>query len=111
MSIQIEITQLQSVPDRLPGWEDNFVIPKQYSEVVMAEIACGRITQVTRRAIVQDVASLCFNYCKYPTMSQLEVVSSKLVATFPVLADTIGTGHVSVVINPYLESCVMMYST
>lgn len=61
----------------------------------MAEIASGQITQVTRRAIVQDVSAKCLNYCKYPTTNQLEVIASKIVSAFPVLADTLGTGHVS----------------
>ena len=86
---------IQYVPDRQPGWEDDFVVPKQYSQTVMIELTSGQITTTTRRAIVQDVAAKCLNYCKYPTSGQIEVVASKIVSTFPILADTIGTGHVS----------------
>lgn len=75
------------------------MVPRQYSETVMREISTGQITQVTRRAIIQDVSAKCLNYCKYPTTNQLEVVASKIVSTFPVLADTLGTGHVSLL--PY----------
>ena len=58
---------IQSVPDRLPGWEDKFAIPKQYSETVMTELSSGKITGTTRRAIVQDVAAKCLNYCNKST--------------------------------------------
>ena len=61
----------------------------------MTELSFGLITGVTRRAITQDVAAICLNHCKYPSIQQLEVVASKIVAEFPVLADTIGTGHAS----------------
>ena len=67
------------VPDRETGWEDGFVVPKQYKQSVMVELSSGCITHVTRRAIVQDVAAICLNYCKYPT------IASKIVTTFPVL--------------------------
>ena len=81
----------------MPGWEGTFVIPRQYSQRVMDELSTGQITCTTRRAIIQDVSAKCLNHCKYPTSEQLAlvVVASKIVAAFPVLADTIGTGHVS----------------
>lgn len=96
--VPVQNQPIQRVPDRLPGWEDTFVVPKQYSQTVMAELTSGRVTGTTRRAITQDVATKCLNYCKYPTSGQLEVVASKIVAVFPILADTIGTGHVSITI-------------
>ena len=86
---------MQSVPYHLPGWEDEFIVPKQYSEIVMAELTTGQVTDITRRAIVQDVAAKCLNYCKYPSNNQIQVVASKIVSTFPILKDTIGTGSVS----------------
>lgn len=85
---------MQCVPDRLPGWEEEFVVPKQYSDIVMGELTTNQVTSTTRRAVVKDVAAKCLNYCKYPTSEQLQVVASKIVATFPNLADTLGTGHV-----------------
>ena len=60
----------------------------------MTELITCQITATTRRAIIQDVAAKCLNYCKYPKSEQIEIVASKIVATFPILADTIGTGHV-----------------
>ena len=87
---------MQSVPDRLPGWEDNFVVPRQYSQRVMTELTIGKVTGTTRRSIIQDVASKCLNYCKYPSTHQIDTIASKIVSTFPVLADTIGTGHVCI---------------
>lgn len=98
---------MQAVPDKLLGWEDSFIVPKQFSQKVMAEISTGSITSLTRRAITQDVAAKCLNYCKYPTMQQLEVVASKIVSTFPVLVDTIGTGHVSVYF--YNGNCIYIF--
>ena len=56
------------VPDRETGRKDGFVVPKQYKQSVMEELSSGCITHVTRRAIVQDVAAICLNYCKYPTI-------------------------------------------
>ena len=78
----------------------------------MSELSTGMITGTTRRAIIQDVAAKCLNYCKYPTTIQIEVVASKIVSTFPVLADTIGTGHASfftliAIISRYLAVYVM----
>ena len=92
------------VPDRETGWEDGFVVPKQYKQSVMEELSSGCITHVTRRAIVQDVAAICLNYCKYPTTKQLDVIASKIVTTFPVLADKLGTGHVSLIFT----TCVLV---
>ena len=86
---------MQSVPDHLTGWEDDFSVPKQYSEVVMAELTTGQVTDTTIRAIVQDVAVKCLNYCKYRSNNQIQVVASKIVSTFPIFKDTIGTGSVS----------------
>lgn len=60
----------------------------------MLALASGEISDATRGAIVRDVASLILNYCKYPTTQQLEVVASNITKQFPVLADTLGTGHV-----------------
>ena len=34
---------MQRVPDHLPGWEDDFTVPKQYSEIVMAELTTGQL--------------------------------------------------------------------
>lgn len=86
---------MQSVPDHLPDWEDDFTVPKQYSEIIMAELTTGRVTDITRHAIVQDVAAKCPNYCKYPSSNQIQVVASKIVSTFPITKDTTGTGSVS----------------
>ena len=61
----------------------------------MTELTTGCITHITRRAIVQDVAAKCLNYCKYPTSQQVEVIASKIVTEFPILTDKLGTGHVS----------------
>lgn len=58
---------MQCVPDRLPGWEDEFVVPKQYSDIVMGELTNKQVTATTRRAIVKDVAASTqlLNSCKW----------------------------------------------
>lgn len=102
----LQVPSIQSVPDRCPGWEDDFCIPRQYSEVVMNELTTGIITGTTRRAIVQDVAAKCLNHCKYPTTGQIEVIASKIVAQFPILSDTIGTGHVSLLFTLFASRSI-----
>lgn len=86
---------MQGVPDRLAGWEEEFVIPKQYSGSVMAALTTGRITSNVRAQITQDIATKMLSYCKYPSPEQYERVSQKLVETFPILKDSMGLGHVS----------------
>ena len=73
-------------------------MPIQYKQSVMTEISTGVITRTTYNAITQDVTSKMLNYCKHPTIQQVEVVASKIVSIYPVLADTMGTGHVSIII-------------
>ena len=99
-------TPLQAVPDRLSGWEETFVVPQQYSERIMVALATGEIGDFVRNGIVQDVAAKIFNYCKYPTSDQLQVVASKIVKAFPILRDTIGTGHVSEFAPPCNSKCM-----
>ena len=86
---------MQGVPDRLADWEENFIVPKQYSGNVMAALTLGRVTSNIRAQIVQDVATKMLSYCKYPSPGQYERVAQKLVETFPVLKDSMGLGHVS----------------
>ena len=86
----------QAVPDRFSGWEETFVIPQQFSERIMVALAAGEIADFVRHGIVKDVAAMILNKCKYPTSDQLQVVvASKIVKAYPILQDTIGTGHVS----------------
>ena len=92
------------VPDRETGRKDGFVVPKQYKQSVMEELSSGCITHVTRRAIVQDVAAIiCLNYTLLYT-KQLDVIASKIAITFPVLADKLGTGHISLIFT----TCVLV---
>ena len=87
---------MQGVPDRLPGWEDNFVLPKQFSKSIMEALASGLpLPDNARSFIVRDVAGRMLNHCKYPSTMQIGVVASKLVKQFPSLEDTLGTGYVS----------------
>ncbi len=86
---------MQGVPDRLDGWEEEFVVPKQYSGSVMAALTTGRITSNVRSQITQDVATKMLSYCKYPSPEQYEKVAQKLVECFPILKDSMGLGHVS----------------
>ena len=65
---------MQGVPDRLAGWEEEFVIPKQYSGSVMAALTTGRITSNVRAQIAQDIATKMLSYCKYPSPEQCRVL-------------------------------------
>lgn len=96
---------IQGVPDRLAGWEGDFVVPKQYSGAVMAALTTGRVSTNIRSQIVQDVTTKILSYCKYPTTLQYEVVALKLTTQFPILTDTIGLGHVS---NLYTVRTIMI---
>lgn len=87
---------VQGVPNHLNGWEHEFSVPKQYSETVMAALTAKKISSNVRAQISQDVATKMLGYCKYPTSDQYEVIAQKIVATFPVLRDSMGTGYVSV---------------
>ena len=44
---------MSNVPDTLNGWEDDFIIPTQFSEKTMAAISTGNVTSSARAEIVQ----------------------------------------------------------
>ena len=90
---QISPGLIHGVPDRLEGWEDDFTVPKQFSDVVMVALTTGRVSSNVRAQIIQDVATKMLSYCKYPTATQS--VAHKLISQFPMLKDSIGIGHVS----------------
>lgn len=88
-----------SVPDRLSGWEDDFIVPMQYSESTMLKIHKGELNGVARREIVQAVTHKMLNNCKYPTAKQIQVVATKIVTNINGTRDALGTGHVSDLID------------
>ena len=60
-------------------------------------------------AIVRDIATLILNNCKYPTMSQVGVVASKLVKQYNHLEDTLGTGHVSILHKIWILHVIVLF--
>ena len=91
-----ELTQKSDVPDFADGWENDFIIPSQYSEDTMAALRSKRIGDKHRHEIVQEICSRMINFCKYPTTKQRNIVAAKLVQKFPQLRDARFTcGHVS----------------
>lgn len=88
----------------MEGWENEFVIPKQYSGTVMIALTNVRITTNVRAQIVQDVATKMMSYCKYPSTDQYETVAIKLVTAFPILKDSMGPGHATLI-------AIAMYTT
>lgn len=84
------------MPARALGWEDNFIVPKQFDIEIMTLIQKKQIVPKVRNHVVREVAARMLDHCLYPTDNQYKVVSAKVVRQFPVLADTvIGTGYVS----------------
>ena len=91
-----QTSTLSDVPDYADGWENDFIIPSQYSENTMAALRSKRIGDKHRHEIVQEICSRMINFCKYPTSKQCNIVAAKLVQKFPQLRDTKFTcGHVS----------------
>ena len=87
-----------SVPDTLNGWEEEFVVPSQFSERTMASISSGNITTSARNEIIQMTAAKMLSYCKYPMALQYETIARNIVATIlKGKGDRIGSGHVSFV--------------
>lgn len=64
----------------------------------MAALTTKKISSNVRAQISQDIATKMLGYCKYPTSDQYEVIAQKIVSTFPVLKDSMGTGHVSILL-------------
>ena len=91
------ITSIKSnVPARALGWEDGFEVPRQYGLEIMALLEKKIVIPKVRNHIAREVATRMLDHCLYPTERQFEVVASKIIQLFPVLADTqVGTGHVS----------------
>ena len=88
---------MSTVPDLLNGWEDDFIVPTQFSEKTMAAISTGNLTSSARAEIVQMSAAKMLSYCKYPSSIQYETVASKIVAkVLKGKGDTFGSGHVSI---------------
>ena len=87
-----------NVPDTLNGWEEEFVVPSQFSERTMASISNGNITSSARNEIIQMTVAKMLSYCKYPTAIQYKTVARNIVATLlKGKGDKIGSGHVSFV--------------
>ena len=91
------ITSITSnVPARALGWEDGFEVPKQFGLEIMALLDRKIVTPKVRNHITREVVTRMLDHCLYPTDKQYQVVASKVVRQFPILADTrVGTGHVS----------------
>ena len=87
---------IPSVPDHLVGWEDDFVVPTQFSNATMCSLSSGKLSSSARREIVQQVAAKMLSYCKYPTSQQFETVASKIVKDLlKGKGDALGNGYVS----------------
>ena len=85
-----------NVPDTLNGWEEEFVVPSQFSERTMGSISSGNITSSARAEIVQMTVAKMLSYCKYPTAVQYETVARNIVHTIlKGKGDRLGSGHVS----------------
>lgn len=67
-----------NVPNYAEGWEEDFVVPKQFSEKTMYVLQSGKITKSARSEIVQMTASKMLNCCKYPTSDQCEEIGKKI---------------------------------
>lgn len=91
------MTQFTSnVPISKEGWEDDFVIPTQFSQRTMTALATGTMTSSARAEIVQMTAGKMLNMCQYPTRDQYNVIARKIVKELlHGRGDTFGTGHVS----------------
>lgn len=89
---------LQTVPDRLAGWEDSFTVPTQFSEKTMAALSVAQLNKSARAEITQAVVCNVLTKCKYPTSKQVAVVAAKVVEKIPGSKDFIGVGHVSCLI-------------
>ena len=92
---QLQTSLLSNVPDYAEGWENDFIIPQQYSEDTMTALRNKRIADKHRHEITQEICSRMINFCKYPTKKQRNIVAAKLVQKFPQLRDCSFTcGHV-----------------
>ena len=84
------------VPARALEWEDTFEVPRQVALETMALLDRKIVTPKVRNHITREVVTRMLDHCLYPMDNQYQVVASKVVRQFPVLADTcVGTGHVS----------------
>ena len=102
---------VSNVPDSLNGWEDDFVVPSQFSEATMLAIGNENLTSTARAEIVQMTSAKMLSYCKYPTTLQYEVVASKIVSSLlKGKGDSIGNGYVSVLQN-YVASFILICNT
>ena len=102
---------ISNVPDSLNGWEDDFVVPSQFSEATMLAIGNENLTSEARAETVQMTSAKMLSYCKYPTTSQYEVVASKIVnSLLKGKGDSILNGYVSVLQN-YVVSFILICNT
>ena len=83
MIIQASASSLSGVPNYAEGWENDFIIPSQYSEDTMAALRNKKIGDKHRHEIVQEICSRMINVCKYPTSKQRKIVATKLTLKFP----------------------------
>lgn len=53
------------------------------------------ITSAVRCEIITSISTLVMVYTIYPTPEQYTIISQRLIANFPILADSYGCGYVS----------------
>lgn len=85
-----------NVPEYAEGWEEDFIVPKQFSEKTMYVLQSGKMTKSARAEIVQMTASKMLNCCKYPTTQQCNEIGRKIFRdVLHGKDDTTGDGYVS----------------
>jgi len=104
IQVDVQTNVHANVLARALGCEDDSTILKQYDMEIMAMIEEKQITPKVRNHVVREVAARMLDHCLFPTKNQYQVVSTKIIQQFPVLADAkVGTGYVS---NPV--SCIVI---
>ena len=86
------------------GWEEDFVVPTQFSERTMATLHSGNTTKSAR-----TVAKM-LGHCKYPTLEQYEEVARKIFKhVLKGKGDTLGCGYVSYCMVAISFNSIILY--
>ena len=92
------------------GWEEDFVVPTQFSERTMATLHSGNMTKSARTEIIQMTVAKMLGHCKYPTLEQYEEVARKIFKhVLKGKGDTLGCGYVSYCMVAISFNSIILY--
>lgn len=90
--------QISSSPSTSSHWIQDFKLPTQFSLKTMKALSGSNkmeITRAVRCEIISSISTLVMVHTISPTPEEKTILAQRLVAEYPILADSYGCGYVS----------------